>query len=65
MAAPPVPVRIKQEPGTGAAKSERLPSYREQRDLTLGGLAPGRSSRSTANKKVFVPNLNVARNKNA
>ncbi|XP_063832541.1 DNA-directed RNA polymerase III subunit RPC4 isoform X2 [Ostrinia nubilalis] len=43
--------------GVGAADPmQRLASLKAPRDLSLGGAKP--------NKKVFIPNLNVARNKN-
>lgn len=62
--------KIKQEPSpTGfspavAAKHERLTSFRAPRDLTLGGIPTQRATRGAANKKVYTPNLNAARNKN-
>ncbi|KAJ0172055.1 hypothetical protein K1T71_012028 [Dendrolimus kikuchii] len=40
----------------GTAPLQRLASLKPPRELTLGGVKP--------NKKVFTPNLNVARNKN-
>ncbi|XP_073959849.1 DNA-directed RNA polymerase III subunit RPC4-like isoform X1 [Choristoneura fumiferana] len=42
--------------GLGPDPQQRLASFKPPRDLTLGGVKP--------NKKVFTPNLNVARNKN-
>lgn len=42
--------------GLGPDPQHRLASFKPPRDLTLGGVKP--------NKKVFTPNLNVARNKN-
>lgn len=57
-------VKIKQEPGT-VQKTDRLTSFRVPRDLTLGGIPTVRSSRGAANKKVYTPNLNAIRNKNA
>lgn len=51
-------------------RKDRLPSFKT-RDLTLGGLsglqikAEPKDSAAAANKKVFRPNLNVARTKNA
>lgn len=41
--------------GLGSDPLQRLASFKAPRDLSLGGVKP--------NKKVFVPNLNVARNK--
>lgn len=73
---PSIPLaRIKTELNAGDSRTvhtERLPSIRSARDLTLRGNA---SSRNTAgsirpnlinnNKKVYTPNLNAVRNKNA
>ncbi|CAH2054062.1 unnamed protein product, partial [Iphiclides podalirius] len=42
--------------GVGSDPLQRLASLKAPRDLSLGGIKP--------NKKVFVPNLNVTRNKN-
>ncbi|CAK1594168.1 unnamed protein product [Parnassius mnemosyne] len=42
--------------GVGSDPLKRLASFKAPRDLSLGGVKP--------NKKIFVPNLNVARNKN-
>lgn len=61
-------VSIKNEPmtlnGNAADSTFRLSSFSMPRDLTLGGA--GRGARGgSANKKVFTPNLNVTRNKNA
>lgn len=42
--------------GLGADPLQRLASLKPPRDLSLGGMKP--------NKKIFTPNLNVARNKN-
>ncbi|XP_050556176.1 DNA-directed RNA polymerase III subunit RPC4 isoform X2 [Spodoptera frugiperda] len=42
--------------GVGSDPLQRLASFKPPRDLTLGGIK--------TNKKVFTPNLNVARNKN-
>ncbi|CAG9793212.1 unnamed protein product [Diatraea saccharalis] len=42
--------------GLGSDPMQRLASFRTPRDLSLGGVKP--------NKKVFIPNLNVTRNKN-
>lgn len=51
-------------------RKDRLPSFKT-RDLTLGGKAginikaePKDAAAANANKKVFKPNLNVARTKN-
>lgn len=63
--------QIKREPLQTDSKlytSERLPSFRMPRDLTLGGV-PIRSSVARPNllqnnKKVYTPNLNAIRNKN-
>lgn len=48
--------------------SDRLPSFRLPRDLTLGGMqlkgTVARPNLLQANKKVYTPNLNVVRNKN-
>lgn len=65
-------VRIKTEPNLDckALPTERLSSFRLPRDLTLGGLPTPRSlvrpnlGASTANKKIYTPNLNAVRNKN-
>lgn len=55
---------IKLEPGT-TGRNERLASLKIPRDLTLGNLVVGKSTRGGgAAKKVFTPNLNVTRNKN-
>lgn len=56
---------------TGRLGSSRLPSFKGQRDLTLGGTAPRAASATqsisgaaaTENKKKFVPNLKVQRRK--
>lgn len=63
---------IKQEPGINLnnIKAEqppggRLISFKLPRDLTLGGRLPTRGAASGANKKIFTPNLNAVRNKNA
>lgn len=63
---PAAGVKIKQEPPSTSAvlKQERLPSFRAPRDLTLGGIPTTRPNRGATNKKVYVPNLNAARNKN-
>lgn len=42
--------------GLGSDPMQRLASFKAPRDLSLGGIKP--------NKKVFIPNLNVTRNKN-
>lgn len=42
--------------GVGGDPLQRLASLKAPRDLSLGGAKP--------NKKVFIPNLNVTRNKN-
>lgn len=42
--------------GIGPDPMQRLASFKAPRDLTLGGVK--------TSKKVFTPNLNVARNKN-
>ncbi|CAH2233401.1 jg26247 [Pararge aegeria aegeria] len=42
--------------GLGDEPLKRLASLKPPRDLSLGGMKP--------NKKIFTPNLNVARNKN-
>lgn len=62
----PAGVKIKQEPPFTATvlKQERLTSFRAPRDLTLGGIPMSRPNRGAANKKVYIPNLNAARNKN-
>ena len=55
--------------GTGRLGSSRLPSFKGQRDLTLGGTAmpvkkePGTGTAAAENKKKFVPNLKVQRRK--
>ena len=57
--------------GTGRLGSSRLPSFKGQRDLTLGGATPRAASvtqsmsgvASSENKKKFVPNLKVQRRK--
>lgn len=60
-------ILIKQEPGLNLnnIKTEkpggRLISFKLPRDLTLGGGPRG----AGANKKIFTPNLNAVRNKNA
>lgn len=63
-------ILIKQEPGINLnnIKAEqpsggRLISFKLPRDLTLGGRLP--TTRAGANKKIFTPNLNAVRNKNA
>lgn len=64
----PLAIKIKQEPAGPAVvlKQERLTSFRAPRDLTLGGIPTSRANRGAANtnKKVYIPNLNAARNKN-
>lgn len=75
---PPTTTKIKREPGIGtiplltngsaalnAATTLKLSSFSPARDLTLGGRGGGAGSLGAANKKVFTPNLNVVRNKNA
>lgn len=64
--------QIKREPLTPDSKlytSERLPSFRLPRDLTLGGVpvrnTAARPNLLQNNKKVYTPNLNAVRNKNA
>lgn len=63
-------ILIKQEPGINlnSIKTEqpggRLISFKLPRDLTLGGRIPTRGA-AGANKKIFTPNLNAVRNKNA
>lgn len=57
-------VAIKQEQIT-LKSGERLSSFRLPRDLTLGGINPARVVRNPTNKKVYTPNLNAVRNKNA
>lgn len=48
--------------------SERLPSFRLPRDLTLGGMqlkgSTARPNLLQNNRKVYTPNLNAVRNKN-
>uniref|UniRef100_A0A7G3AIT3 Putative dna-directed rna polymerase iii subunit d n=1 Tax=Lutzomyia longipalpis TaxID=7200 RepID=A0A7G3AIT3_LUTLO len=59
-------ITIKTEPGLRTQmKTERLTSFKLPRDLTLGGPGPGRTSRGGATKKVYTPNLNAVRQKNA
>lgn len=51
----------------GGITSERLPSFRVPRDLTLGGMQlKGSAARPNLlnNKRVYTPNLNAVRNKN-
>lgn len=60
----PLKTSIKVEPGT-PGRNERLASLKIPRDLTLGSLAVGKIPRGGAVKKVYTPNLNVTRNKNA
>ncbi len=48
----------------GGGGGGRLPSFKGQRDLSLGGSGSGvKSGGATADKKKFVPNLNVQRRK--
>lgn len=59
-------VRIKSEPGTSAATlaTQRLPSLKPPRDLSLSSFGQGRLPPNlvqTKNKKVYIPNLNVQR----
>lgn len=64
--------QIKKEPLSADSKlykSERLPSFRLPRDLTLGGKSmPNPVARPNllqqTNRKVYTPNLNAIRNKN-
>lgn len=65
-------VRVKSEqPGTAETPfpTERLTSFRMPRDLTLGGMGYSATKlaqrANTANKKVYTPNLNAVRNRNA
>ncbi|XP_025993434.1 DNA-directed RNA polymerase III subunit RPC4 isoform X1 [Solenopsis invicta] len=51
-------VSIKVEPGLPTTATQRLVSYRLPRDLTLGG-----NIKIEKPKKVYIPNLNVQRNK--
>lgn len=50
------------------SSSERLPSFRLPRDLTLGGMqlkgSVARPNLLQNNRKVYTPNLNAVRNKN-
>lgn len=46
----------KSSKSNGTDPMQRLASLKAPRDLMLGGVKP--------NKKVYIPNLNVARNKN-
>lgn len=58
-------VRIKTEPGTSAT-TQRLPSLKPPRDLSLSSFGQGRLPPGlvqTKNKKVYIPNLNIHRNK--
>lgn len=67
--------RIKSEIISGdiaTIRTERLPSIRSTRDLTLGGIPASRTTAGAirpnlvnSNKKVYTPNLNAVRNKNA
>lgn len=66
-----IPTQIKREPLPADSKlytSERLSSFRLPRDLTLGGVPlktpTARPNLLQANKRVYTPNLNAARNKN-
>lgn len=67
----PTDIKIKTEPGTsvpvplksthvegGIPSTTRLTSFRIPRDLTLGA-----NIKTEKSKKVYVPNLNVQRNK--
>lgn len=63
--------QIKREPLQNDSRlytSERLPSFRLPRDLTLGGKPMrnpiARPNLLQNNKKVYTPNLNAVRNKN-
>lgn len=57
--------KIKEESGSHHIRTDRLSSFKLPRDLTLGGLIPAKSVKTLANKKVYTPNLNAVRNKNA
>lgn len=52
----------------GNNASDRLPSFRLPRDLTLGGMqlkgSVARPNLLQNNKRVYTPNLNAVRNKN-
>lgn len=66
----PFGVTIKTEPGTSESPvSQRLPSLRPPRDLSLSAfgqrLPPNLIGNQSKSKKVYVPNLNVQRNKTA
>ncbi|XP_063991979.1 DNA-directed RNA polymerase III subunit RPC4 [Diachasmimorpha longicaudata] len=56
-------IKVKMEPGTlnvtPASSTTRLTSFRLPRDLTLGGAIKNEKS----SKKIYVPNINVQRNK--
>lgn len=57
-----VDIEAMDKPSSNSKKaSGRLPSFKSQRDLTLGGSGSRSGSQATAKK--FVPNLNVQRNK--
>lgn len=58
-------VSIKSEPGTSTTLvMQRLPSLRAPRDLTLSTYSQKIPNLNQAkNKKVYLPNLNVERNK--
>lgn len=70
---PNIMPQIKREPLPPDSKlytSERLSSFRLPRDLTLGGVpmrgaSIARPNLLPINKKVYTPNLNAIRNKNA
>lgn len=58
-------VTIKTEPGTSSSPVlQRLPSLRPPRDLSLSAYSQKLSNLSLQkNKKIYLPNLNVQRNK--
>uniref|UniRef100_A0A1B6CWU7 DNA-directed RNA polymerase III subunit RPC4 n=1 Tax=Clastoptera arizonana TaxID=38151 RepID=A0A1B6CWU7_9HEMI len=63
-------VTIKTEPGTSeSSTSNRLPSLKPPRDFSLSAfgqkLPPNLINNKSKNKKVYIPNLNVQRNKNS
>lgn len=57
-------VNIKTEPGTSTTSvRQRLPSLRPPRDLSLSAYSQKPNLNQNKNKKIYIPNLNVQRNK--
>lgn len=55
---------VDSQPSTSTAPSQRLPSLRSPRDLTLSAYCKKiLNPKASKIKKIYIPNLNVQRNK--